>query len=117
MNQYILMLHHDPKTFRAEEIEPQQLQEIFNRYRAWRDRMTAEGRIAGGNKLDDATGRVMRRNGDSDVHVTDGPFAEAKEIIGGFFVIKAEDYDDAVRIAEGCPHLQYGTIEIRLIEV
>jgi hypothetical protein len=117
MNQYILMLHHEPKVFHSDDLGPQQLQEIYNKYRAWRDRLAAEGRVAGGNKLDDTTGRVMRANGDGKVHVTDGPFTEAKEVIGGFFVVKADSYEEAVRIASDCPHLAYGTVEVRLIQV
>ena len=46
----------------------------------------------------------------------DGPFAEAKEIIGGLFVVDARDYDEAVSVAKGCPHLDFGTIEVREIE-
>ena len=48
--------------------------------------------------------------------VTDGPYAEAKEVLGGFLVIEAADYDDAVRQCDGSPHLEFGTIEIRAIE-
>ena len=42
--------------------------------------------------------------------------AEDKEIIGGFFVVDARDYDEAVSVAKGCPHLDFGTIEVREIE-
>ena len=59
--------------------------------------------------------RVMQRKG-TNLAVTDGPFAEAKEIIGGFFVVDARDYDEAVSVAKGCPHLDFGTIEVREIE-
>ncbi|NML20971.1 hypothetical protein HHL16_08805 [Pseudoflavitalea sp. G-6-1-2] len=46
--------------------------------------------------------------------VTDGPFAESKEVVGGYFVIKAADFDEAVKIAEGFPDYKYqGTLEIR----
>jgi hypothetical protein len=118
MNQYILMLHSDPEVFSREYLSPQRIQEIYNKYRAWRDRMASEGKLAGGNKLEDGTGRVMRaEDGSGKVHITDGPYAESKEVIGGFFVIKAESYEEAVKIASDCPHLEYGTIEIRRIEV
>jgi hypothetical protein len=49
--------------------------------------------------------------------VTDGPFAEGKEIIGGFWIITADDLDDAVRTVSGCPHLDNGSLEVREIEV
>jgi hypothetical protein len=49
--------------------------------------------------------------------VTDGPFAEGKEIIGGFWLIDADDLDDAVRTVSECPHLENGSLEVREIEV
>jgi hypothetical protein len=48
--------------------------------------------------------------------VTDGPFAESKEAIGGFFIIQADSFEQAVEITKGCPCLEYGqTIEVRAI--
>jgi hypothetical protein len=50
--------------------------------------------------------------------VLDGPFSETKEIIGGYFAIQAEDYDEAVSLAGECPHLDYGgLIELREVDV
>jgi hypothetical protein len=51
------------------------------------------------------------------VAVTDGPFTEGKEVMGGLFVIEAGSYDEAVAIADGCPHLDFGSIEVREIEI
>ena len=51
------------------------------------------------------------------LRVTDGPFAEAKEVIGGYFTIEAADYNEAVEICSDCPHLTYGgRIELREVE-
>jgi hypothetical protein len=47
--------------------------------------------------------------------VTDGPYTETKEVIGGYFVIEAADLDEAVRIAEGCPAAAYGGVEVRQV--
>ena len=82
-----------------------EIQAIIRRYQAWMDKVGATGQ-----KLKDGEGRVMRRAG-----ITDGPFAEAKEILGGFFVVKADDYDSAVRLCSDCPHLDFGSIEIRQV--
>ncbi|HEY6843511.1 MAG TPA: YciI family protein [Thermoanaerobaculia bacterium] len=108
MAQYVLMLR-DKGTYDA--LSPEELQKIFGRFRTWSDKLRAQGKITGGQKLRDHQGRVMRKNA-----VTDGPFAEAKEIIGGFFVVDAKSYDEAVSLASGCPHLDYGSIEIREID-
>jgi hypothetical protein len=118
MNQYILMLRNDPKVFQGDDMSPQRLQEIFGKYRAWRDRMSGEGKLAGSNKLENATGHVMRaEDGNGKVHITDGPYTESKEVLGGFFVVKAETYEEAVKLASDCPHLKYGTIEVRRLEL
>ena len=83
---------------------------------AWSQKLGAEGKLVGGQKLRDEGGRHLSGyNGD--FRVTDGPFAEAKEVIGGFFSITAADYDEAVEISKECPHLKYGgRIELREIE-
>jgi hypothetical protein len=48
--------------------------------------------------------------------VTDGPYVETREVLGGFFHLVAESFDQAVELARDCPHLEYGTIEIREVE-
>jgi hypothetical protein len=80
-------------------------------WNAWCDRLAAQGTLLSGHPLEDA-GRVVsagRAKG-----TMDGPFAEAKELIGGFFIIRAESFDEAEAIARQSPNLQYGmTVEIR----
>lgn len=88
------------------------MEAIVAKYMAWRQEMGANGRITGGHKLQDGTGRVIRGGA-----VTDGPYTEAKEVIGGIFLINAADYDDAVTVARTCPHCEFGTVEVREIEV
>lgn len=48
--------------------------------------------------------------------MTDGPYSEAKEVLGGYFVIEADSYEQAVERLQDCPHLDYGTIVIREVE-
>jgi len=108
MPQYILMLRDsawDPSAMSAEEI-----QEIIGKYRAWKMRIGGSGQ-----KLRDGEGRVVVRK-DGGVTVTDGPYAEAREILGGFMVVDANNYDEVVRLCHDSPHLEFGSIEIREIE-
>jgi hypothetical protein len=57
------------------------------------------------------------RAGTDRVAVTDGPYAESKELVGGFFIIRAADYDEACSLALSCPHLSYGGgVEVRQIQ-
>lgn len=109
MPNYILVLRDDPASFAS--LSPAEMEAIIMRYVEWRRSRTAAGQVLEGNKLQDGSGRVL-----SGGTVTDGPFAEAKEVIGGYFVISAKDYDEAVAIASTCPHVDFGTIEIREVE-
>jgi hypothetical protein len=113
MAEYMLLLH-DAEAF-GSRFSPDEMQLIIQRYSAWSKRTAQSGHLLGGNKLTEGAGRVLKKR-DDQLAVTDGPYTESKEIIGGFFHIKADDYQHAVRIASDCPHLEYGTIEIREIE-
>jgi hypothetical protein len=112
MAQFMLLLRHTPESFSAYGAE--EIQTIVKKYRAWRE--SQGSRILQGKKLKDGEGRVMRK-GSSKPLVTDGPFAESKEIMGGYFVVEADSYDAAIEIASTCPHFQFGTIEVRAVEI
>jgi hypothetical protein len=76
----------------------------------------AEGRHRAGHKLTSDAGKIMQSKGGR-TSITDGPFAESKDVIGGFWMISAKDYDEACRVAESSPHLGYGgRIEVREID-
>jgi hypothetical protein len=108
MAQFVLLLREGE--FKG--YSPEEMQKILERYLGWADQLRKEGRHRGGEELKE-TGRVLSvKNG----KVVDGPYTETKESIGGYFVIEAKDYDEAVEISKGCPHLNYnGSIELREI--
>jgi hypothetical protein len=114
MPNYLLFLYESPDAFT--ETSPDEMQAIIQKYRDWRMRLQKNGVLVGGEKLQDGTGRVMRRTG-GETSVVDGPYTESREIIGGFFEIQAANYEQAVETARDCPHLEYGTIEIREVEM
>jgi hypothetical protein len=113
MPTYLLFLHEDPSVF--ERVSPDEMQAIIQKYSSWKQRMLEGGLLTGGEKLQDGTGRVLRQS-DGRASVIDGPYTESKEVIGGFFQIQADNYEQAVQAASDCPHLEYGTIEIREVE-
>ena len=77
--------------------------------------LAAKGKIRGGAPLyPEGEGARVRRTGRNTV-VTDGPFSETKEVIGGFFMIEAADLAEAVEIAKRCPHLANGYVEVRQV--
>lgn len=109
MPQFVLMLR-DNGSFPT-DISPEEIQAIIAKYSAWSARMRGHGQ-----KLRDGEGKVVVRK-DGGVTVTDGPYAESREIIGGFIVIEAESYEDVVRQCHDAPHLDFGSIEIRQVEL
>jgi len=98
------------------QISPDEIQQIIGKYKAWRDRMEAAGHLSGGQKLKDGEGRVLRAE-NGQLRVLDGPYSETKEVIGGYFALHASGYDEAVRLLEDNPHLEFGgTIELREVD-
>ena len=113
MSDYILLLHHKPAGFA--DYSPEDDQKIVAKYVAWREKLASEGKLSGGHKLHDEGGKWMTGRKGA-VQVTDGPYAEAKEVLGGLFIIKADNYEQAVAISKECPHLEYGRIELRAVD-
>lgn len=107
---YLALLYDDPAQF--ERLTPEEMQANVERYRAWRIRMEGRGAVQSGYKLADGEGKVVRRRRGR-TEVKDGPFGESKEVIGGYFVLRAASYDEALAILEDCPHLEFGAIEVR----
>ena len=113
MPKYTLMLRESGGVFA--KLSPAEMQAIIARYSAWADGLRMAGKLTG-HKLRDGDGRIMRRNGGR-VMVTDGPFTEGKEVLGGLFIVDAASYDDVLTIANGWPHLDFGSIEVREVEI
>ena len=75
----------------------------------------AAGSAEGGERLHDTTDATTVRVRDGDVITSDGPFAETKEQIGGFFLVDCKDLDEAIEVAAKIPGAAYGSIEVRPI--
>ncbi|MGH7784355.1 MAG: YciI family protein [Candidatus Binatia bacterium] len=114
MPNYMLLLHSEPVDF--SKLSADTIQAMIADYKSWRENIKDEGKYVGGNKLRDDGGKSLTgQNGT--FRVTDGPYTEAKELVGGYFAISAGSYDEAIELSKGCPHLKYGgRIEIREIE-
>jgi hypothetical protein len=93
---------------------PEQMQKTMEKWRAWFKELSEKGHIKDiGHPLEDA-GKVVKGRQKT---ITDGPFAEAKDVIGGFTLIEAQDLQQAAELAKGCPILQAGgSLEIRPIQ-
>jgi hypothetical protein len=94
-------------------LSPQEIQTVLTQWMAWFKRLTEQGKVIAGNPLEHEGKIVSGKNGRV---VADGPFAESKEAIGGYFLLTVSTIDEAVAIAKECPGLPYGAkIEVRPI--
>jgi hypothetical protein len=110
MSQYLLLLYDNNSTLRS--LSPEEMQKAVEKYMAWSQKPFTKG----GKRLAEDYGRIMRPNGAGKPRVTDGPYSETKEVLGGFYLIEADSYDHAVELTQGHPHLEYnGAIEVRQI--
>jgi hypothetical protein len=92
--------------------EPEAINAYIKKWNDWVDEKVAEGRVLGNGSRLTNEGKVLKPGG----VITDGPFVEIKEKLGGFAIVKAESLDDATTLAHGCPILDVGgSVEIRQI--
>ena len=106
MAQFVMLLPHSPERYAS--IPEADFMDLMKDYIGWVEDMTAKGIMAGGEKLLDEGGKVLTSTGET-IEVHDGPFAELAEVLGGYMIINAEDYDQAVAIAKTCPHLVHNS--------
>src|SRR5438067_2489420 len=111
MNEYLLLMRLDILTKEAQP-SPEQLQVYMKQYHDWVAGITAQNKFVGGKGLS-TEGRVLKSNN----LVTDGPYAETKESLAGFIIIKAADFDEATAFARECPILMGpgNSVEVRKV--
>ncbi len=108
MNEYMLFF----RWAKMPDFKPEQFQESAKRWQDWLGGISAQNKFVRNGKRLDTGGNVLRANN----VVTDGPFVEIKETLFSYMIIKADDYADAVAIANGCPALKDGgSVEVRKV--
>ena len=92
---------------------PEEIQAHMGRWGAWIGKLSEQGKHEGGEPLN-PEGRLVKSGG---TVVTDGPFAEGSEVVGGYLLVKAGNYDEAVEMSKECPIFETddGTVEVRQI--
>ena len=110
MDEYILIFRHEDGTKIA---SPEQIQVWMKQTMDWIGGIAAQNKFSGGTGLPFDGARVVHHN----KVVTNGPFGEIKETIGGYIIVKADSFDEAVEFAKGSPVLQGegNTVEVRKI--
>jgi hypothetical protein len=109
MTEFLLIFRRDFTTATAQPSE-ESLQQHYRAWKEWYESLAAKDRLVGPPKRWDGAGKIVGNAKD----VTDGPYAEIKESIGGMRIIKANDYEEAAEIAKGSPIFALGgNVEIR----
>lgn len=97
----------------ADPVSPTELQAHLARWTAWSDGLRAAGKLAGGSPLEHPpSGRTVRGK---DKLVTDGPYAESKDLVSGIAIVEVATLEEAAELARGCPILEHdsGSVEVR----
>lgn len=116
MAKYMLFLHQVPNAYAG--LDPDKMRALTQRYMSWSDGLRARGCLVGGEKLTNDGGRHVRLAGGQPI-ASDGPYAEAKDVIGGIFVLEAANLAAAETMVRDCPHLSVAPgnwIEIRVVD-
>ena len=110
---YLLMICTEETA--AEASSPEEQAAGLAEYGAFMEEMGRRGVLQGGERLRPTTDATTVRVRDGEIVTSDGPFAETKEQVGGYFVVDCKDLDDAIEVASKIPGARFGSIEVRPI--
>jgi len=113
--QYLLAVYSDERA--GESTPREQMTEIINAYMAYTKALQDAKVLVASNRLRPTSAATTLRTVDGQTKVLDGPFAETKEQLGGYYLIDVPDLDAALNWAKRCPGVRYGSIEVRPIWV
>jgi len=109
--QYLLMIYQNET--QAGQMTEAEMGKMYQEYGELTQSITSSGNYVGGNRLYPTAKATTVRVRDNRKLVTDGPFAETKEQLGGYYLVEAKDLDEALAIAARIPSARFGSIEVR----
>jgi hypothetical protein len=112
--EYLLLIYSNEKTWDA--MSKDELGAVYGEYMAFTEDIKAKGNYKGGNPLQPTTTATTVRVQAGKTLRTDGPFAETKEQLGGYYLVEAKDLDEAIALAARIPSARMGSIEVRPIQ-
>jgi len=108
---YLLLIYDDPKVW--EGFSEGEVGKMMGEYREFSSQISESGHMLGGAQLQPPESATTVRIRDSKRLVHDGPFAETREVLGGYYLVEAKDLDEAIGLAARIPSARVGTIEVR----
>ena len=109
--QYLCLIYDDEKQW--EKLPPAESTKIIDEFSAYTDSIRRSGHYAGGNALQPTHTATTVRVRRGKVATTDGPFAETKEQLGGYYLLNARDLNEAIQLAARIPGARFGSVEVR----
>jgi hypothetical protein len=111
MNEFLLIFRNEPHTTDAQP-SPEQMQSMMKPWQDWMGSLAAQNKlVSSGNRLAEE-GKVLKNNS----VVTNGPYVEIKEAIGGYIIIRADSLEEAAELSKGCPIFSMGgNVEVRMV--
>jgi len=109
--QYLCLIYDDEKQW--QEMPPAESAKIMGEFHAYTESIKKSGHYVGGNALQPTHTATTVRVRQGKVGTTDGPFAETKEQLGGYYLLKARDLNEAIQLAARIPGARLGSIEVR----
>ena len=109
--QYMLLIYSPPGDWAS--IPPEDQKAIYEAYGTFSMELQASGKMVAGDALQDVSTATSVRVRDGETLTTDGPFAETKEVLGGYYLIDVDTLDEALEWAAKLPGSHYGTVEVR----
>jgi hypothetical protein len=110
--QYLVLIYSEEPT---QPPDPAQIGQVMEEYNAYTQMLRDRGAYVAGEALQPTATATTVRVRDGQTMTTDGPFAETKETLGGFYQVEAKDLDEALQLGAACPGAKYGSIEVRPI--
>jgi hypothetical protein len=114
MSDFVFLFRSTPEGQRAAMGTPEAAQKSLQTWLAWIRELEAKGHLKSPGQPLEMSGKVVRK----DKMITDGPYAEAKDVVLGFMIVSAKDIDEATELADGCPMVKGGgVVEVRPVRV
>jgi hypothetical protein len=111
MPEYLMLIYGDP----ADAPAPAEQEGQMSKWMFYTQELADSGALRGGNALEPTETATTVRVRDDETILSDGPFAETKEILGGYYLIDVPDLDAALAWAAKMPNITYGSVEVRPI--
>src|SRR3954468_15361473 len=109
--QYMLLIYNDPRAW--ESMPENERGAVYNAYGTFTEELKESGKLVAGDALQPISTATSVRVRNGETLTTDGPFAETKEVLGGYYLIDVETIDEALEWGAKIPGSKYGTIEVR----